>query len=73
KENKMTFVLIQHLDPDRKSMMVDLVKRYVKMPVYQVEDGMKVKPNCTYIIPPNRDMAIFNGVLQLMEPIEPRG
>lgn len=69
----MAFVLVQHLAPDHKSMLTDLIKRYTRMQVYEVEDGMVVKPNCTYIIPPNRDMAFLNGTLQLMEPTSPRG
>ena len=51
----MAFVLVQHLAPDHKSILRDLVKRYTSMQVYEVEDGMEVKPDCAYIIPPNRD------------------
>ena len=69
----MAFVLVQHLAPDHKSILTDLVKRYTRMRVYEVEDGMKVLPNCAYIIPPNRDMAFLNGSLQLLEPGSPRG
>ncbi len=69
----MAFVLVQHLAPDYKSLLSDLIKRYTKMRVFEVEDGMKVEPNCTYIIPPNRDMAFLNGALQLLEPSAPRG
>ena len=69
----MAFVLVQHLAPDHKSILTDLVRRYTRMQVFEVEDGMAVKPNCTYIIPPNRDMAFLNGSLQLLEPTAPRG
>ncbi len=69
----MAFVLVQHLAPDHKSILVDLVRRYTRMQVFEVEDGMVVQPNCTYIIPPNRDMAFLNGTLQLLEPASPRG
>ncbi|SEM36916.1 two-component system, chemotaxis family, CheB/CheR fusion protein [Syntrophus gentianae] len=69
----MAFVLVQHLAPDHKSILTDLIRRYTRMKVFEVEDGMAVKPNCTYIIPPNRDMAFLNGALQLMEPTAPRG
>ncbi|HSB03220.1 MAG TPA: chemotaxis protein CheB [Anaerolineales bacterium] len=72
-ESGMAFVVVQHLSPDHKSVLADLVKRYTPMHVYEVEDGMRVKPNCTYIIPPNRDMAILNGRLQLLELTAPRG
>jgi len=69
----MAFVLVQHLAPDHKSILTELVKRYTRMGVFEVADGMAVKPNCAYIIPPNRDMALFNGALQLLEPSAPRG
>ena len=69
----MAFVLVQHLAPDHKSILSDLVKRYTRMQVFEVEDGMVVKPNCAYIIPPNRDMALQDGKLRLMAQSAPRG
>ena len=72
-EPGMAFVLVQHLAPNHKSILSDLVKRYTKMKVFEVEDGMVVEPNCAYIIPPNRDMAFVNGTLQLLEPVATRG
>ena len=69
----MAFVLVQHLAPDHKSILTDLIQRYTRMQVFEVEDGMVVRPNCTYIIPPNRDMAFLGGSLQLLEPTSPRG
>ncbi|MGO9259020.1 MAG: chemotaxis protein CheB [Bryobacteraceae bacterium] len=68
----MAFVLVQHLAPDHKSVLSELVKRYTRMEVFEVADGMAAKPNCAYIIPPNRDMAFLNGTLQLLEPTTPR-
>jgi len=69
----MAFVLVQHLAPDHKSMLCDLIQRCTRMQVFEVEDGVVVQPNCIYIIPPNRDMAFLNGTLQLLEPSAPRG
>ena len=69
----IAFVLVQHLAPDHKSILTELVKRYTQMPVYEVEDGVQVKSGCAYIIPPNRDMALLGGKLQLLEPAAPRG
>ena len=69
----MAFVLVQHLAPDYKSILADLIRRYTRMQVFEVEDGMVVQPNCAYIIPPGHDMAFLNGSLQLLEPGEPRG
>ncbi len=72
-EPGMAFVLVQHLAPDHKSILTDLIRRYTRMQVFEVEDGMVVRPNCAYIIPPGRDMAFLNGTLQLLEPSAPRG
>lgn len=69
----MAFVLVQHLAPEHKSLLAGMIRRYTTMPVFEVADGMVVEPGCVYIIPPNRDMAFFNGTLQLLEPVLPRG
>ena len=69
----MAFVLVQHLARDHKSILADLVSRYTRMEVLEVEDGMVVRPNCAYIIPPNRDMSLANGKLHLQEPTLARG
>jgi len=69
----MAFVLVQHLAPDHKSILTEIIRRFTRMEVFEVEDGILVKPNCTYIIPPNRDMAFLNGTLQLLEPTVPHG
>lgn len=72
-EPGMAFVLVQHLAPDYKSMLAELIQRYTRMRVFEVEDGMRVEPNCAYIIPPNRDMAYLSGSLHLLEPAARRG
>ncbi|MDD5028355.1 MAG: chemotaxis protein CheB, partial [Rhodoferax sp.] len=69
----MAFVLVQHLDPDHKSLLTELIARRTRMQVLEVTDGMLVQVNSAYIIPPNRDMAFLNGNLQLLEPAAPRG
>ncbi|MEI6269098.1 MAG: chemotaxis protein CheB [Methylococcaceae bacterium] len=69
----MAFILVQHLAPDHKSLLTELIQHCTRMPVIEVEDGMTVKPNCVYIIPPNCDMAFINGTLQLLEPTAHRG
>jgi len=67
-EANMAFVLVPHLDPSHVSIMPQLLQKYTKMEVLQAEDGMEVQPNRVYVIRPNKDMAILNGTLQLMEP-----
>ncbi len=72
-DSGIAFVIIMHFDPTSKSVMVEILKRYTKMDVSQAEDGIKIKPNCVYIIPPNKDMAILHGNIQLLEPTVSRG
>lgn len=69
----MAFVIVQHLDPTHKSLMVPILKNHTKMEVMEVTDRTKVTPNVIFVIPPNKDMAIFNGVLHLMKPSVARG
>ena len=68
----IAFVLVQHLDPNHKSILTDIIRRYTRMQVFEVQDGVTVKPNCVYIIPPNSDLAFLNGGLQLIEPVAAR-
>ena len=69
----MAFVLVQHLAPDHKSLLTELIRRCTRMQVFEVEDGMIVQRDCVYIIPPNHDMAFLDGALHLLEPSAPRG
>jgi len=69
----IAFVVIQHLDPTRKGMMPELLQRDTPMKVKQVRNNMKVKPNCVYVIPPNKDLSILHGALFLLEPVVNRG
>ncbi|MGZ8252096.1 MAG: chemotaxis protein CheB [Methylophilaceae bacterium] len=67
----MAFVLVPHLAPNHASLLTEILQRSTTMSVSEVQDQMLVRPNTVYIIPPNRDMAIFNGRLQLSVPDEP--
>jgi two-component system CheB/CheR fusion protein len=69
----MAFVIVQHLDPTRKGILAALLQRSTTMSVVQVKDHTKVRPDCVYVIPPDKDMSILHGVLHLRAPAEPRG
>ncbi len=73
KDNGMAFVIIQHLDPKHQSLMTELLQRNTKMKVYQAKDHLTVKPNCVYIIPPNKTLTILNGKLYLFPPVKSQG
>jgi two-component system CheB/CheR fusion protein len=72
-DSGLAFVLIQHLDPNHESMMVDLLARHTQMQVLQVEDQMTVQRDHVYMIPPNKSLTIKDGILHLSKPVERRG
>ncbi|ATQ77852.1 chemotaxis protein CheB [Massilia violaceinigra] len=72
-DSGLAFVVVQHLDPLHKDIMVELLQRCTSMPVVQISDRLRVEPNHMYVIPPNRDLSILHGVLHLLEPAAPRG
>ena len=69
----MAFIIVQHMDPTHKSGLVNILSHYTQLKVLEVVDGVQVQPDHIYIIPPNKDLGILDGKLQLMEPIEPHG
>jgi len=73
KDNGMAFVVIQHLDPNHAGIMPELLQRITPMKVCQASEGLRVKPNCVYVIPPNKSLSILNGSLHLFDPVESRG
>ena len=63
----MAFVIVQHLSPDFRSLMDELLARHTMLPIHLVEDGMPVEPNHVYLIPPKKEMIISGGRLLLSE------
>jgi two-component system CheB/CheR fusion protein len=72
-ESGMAFVLIQHLDPDHKSLTAELIAKHTSMPVRQIEDQMQISVNQIYVIPPNKDLRICQNTLLLSEPSQVHG
>lgn len=68
-DSGMAFVIVQHLSPDYKSMMVELIAKTTRMKVRRITDGLTVQPNEVYIIPPKNKVTIFQGKL-LLEPAD---
>ena len=63
----MSFIIIQHLSPNFKSMMNELLSRWTDIPVRMVEDGMKVERDTIYLIPRKKVMIISQGHLLLTD------
>ena len=61
------FIVIQHLSPDFKSLMKELLERRTRMAVHRVEESMAIAPNNVYLIPPGKNLIVEEGVLHLSE------
>ncbi len=72
-DSGIAFILVPHLDPDHESMLADILGRVTKMPVIEAQDQMEIMPDHVYIIPPNREMAIFHRQIQLKIPESSHG
>jgi len=72
-DSGIAFVLIQHLPPDRESLIAEILSKHTRMPVAQVEDGMRVKPDHVYVIRPGHTLTIKNGALHLGESLKKPG
>jgi two-component system CheB/CheR fusion protein len=68
-DTNFSFVIIQHLSPDYKSLMGELLAKHTSMQVFEAQDEMPVQNNCIYLIPSKTIMTIQNGVLRLKDKI----
>jgi two-component system CheB/CheR fusion protein len=67
------FIVVQHLAPDHRSSLAEILARHTKMPVEQARDHAKIEPNHVYVIPPNTTLTIEEGKLRVKPPEAPRG
>lgn len=66
-DSQNAFVVIQHLSPDYKSMMGELLKRCTDLPIIEVSDKLRVKAGRIYLIPPVNNLVLKNGMFKLIE------
>jgi two-component system CheB/CheR fusion protein len=72
-DSGLGFIIAAHLDPTQKSHMTELLSRCTKMPVVQIEKSIKVEPDHVYVIAPDQELTIRNGVVNTNKPTAPRG
>ena len=71
-DSGMAFVLVQHLSPDHKSMLADLIGRSTTMPVVEAENNMPIASNTVYVIPPDATLTLKQRSLHVSRPAPPR-
>src|SRR3984893_1152957 len=72
-ESGMAFVVVQHLPPERESLMAEILARHTPMPVLQVTGGLALQVGHVYVSRPGFTVTLERGVFQLGEPVEKRG
>ena len=70
-ECQHSFVIVQHLSPDYKSLMAELLAKNTVLPIQEVQNNMVIEHGSVYLIPPKKNMTIMNGKLHLVN--KPKG
>ncbi|OOV17338.1 CheR family methyltransferase [Flavobacterium sp. LM4] len=63
--SEMAYVIVQHLHPQHESMLTELLSRVAKIPINEITDDIHLAPNNIYVIPENKMLTSFDGVLKL--------
>src|SRR5262249_20111775 len=69
----LAFVVIQHLDPNPKSLAAGLFFQRTAKPLAAAEEGVRVEANRVYVAAPGQEVTILHGVLHLSAPEKVRG
>ena len=69
----IAYVVVVHQLPDGKADLVRLLRSFTQLPVQEALDGLRVRPDCVYVAPPDHDLSLLHGVLHLFSPTQPRG
>ena len=73
KASGLAYLVVQHMDPNHKTLLAELLQRVTSMPVRQAIDAQPIQPDSVYVIPPDAEMTVLAGALRLAKPAEARG
>src|SRR5438132_12275152 len=62
-DSGMAYAVILHLSPSHKSNLAEILQQNAAIPVTQVQDAVKVEPNHVYVIPPNKNLILEDGMI----------
>jgi two-component system, chemotaxis family, CheB/CheR fusion protein len=69
----MSFVVVQHLSPDYKSLMDELMSRYTGLGVVRAAHDMVVEADHVYLLPPGKEIEVRGGRLVLFDKVPRSG
>jgi two-component system, chemotaxis family, CheB/CheR fusion protein len=62
----MAFIYVQHLSPDHKSMLTEILSKKTEMKVQEIDDMDKIKPDNVFVIPYNKGIEVTDGQIKLI-------
>lgn len=68
----LAYVVVVHMSPTQPTMMPGLLQHVTRVPVKEALDGQIVEPDHIYVIPPNKDIALFKNKIQLLDIVDKR-
>ncbi|MCB9495610.1 MAG: PAS domain-containing protein [Fibrobacteria bacterium] len=68
----MSFIVVQHISPDRPSMLAELLRRYTNLVVQEIDEGMEILPDHLFVIPPDREISVREGRFLILPFNSPR-
>ena len=71
-DSGMAFILVQHLAPHHKTLLVELLRGNSAIPVLEATDGVAIRKNCIFVIPRDATLTIEDGILRVLTPAPPR-
>jgi two-component system CheB/CheR fusion protein len=69
----LAYLVVQHMDPTRKTLLVELLQRATSMPVHEAVEAQPIRADNVYVIPPDSELTVLSGALHVAKPAEPRG
>ena len=63
----MAYVVVIHMTPKQPSMMPDLLQKITRIPVSTLNDAQTIEPNHIYVVPPGKELAVYQGKIQLLD------
>ncbi len=69
----LAFLVVQHLDPQHKTMLTELLQRSSPIPVVEAQEARRIEANTVYVIPPGAELTVQAGALHLAKSAQPRG
>ena len=64
------YIVLVHMSPDKPSMLPQLLQKDTLVPVEMAADGVSLRPDHVYVVPPNKEISLYSGVIQLLDPVD---